>query len=336
MERNPYFGADFFHFFSVLLHRLFGFITGNLGWDNLVSDEVQLIVLGGIGASGALVGTFLVLRKMTMLANGISHTILLGIVIAYFFSLRSIGSFEGHGTSAIHLPTLLAAAILTGVATAFLTEFFTKTLRLQEDASTGLIFTFLFALGIVLVTVLTKSSHIGTEAVMGNVDALQREDCWLVFVILTINALLIALFFKEYQLTTFDPALAQALGFSTVGFNYLLMVQVSATIVGAFRAVGVLMVLAFITAPVLTARLLTHRLKTLLFVAIGYGVAASLIGVALARHFLSVYDLALSTGGIVVTVMGMLFLGTLAYTMLWENRLRVLHKNLLNGESDLK
>lgn len=333
LERNPYFGVDFFGFFITLAMRLFQFATGQIGWGDLASDEIQLLVLSGIAASAALVGSFLVLRKMTMLANAISHTILLGIVLAYFFSLRSVESLEGHGTGSIHLPTLLGAAVLTGIATAFLTEFFTKTLRLQEDASTGLIFTSLFALGIVFVTLLTKSSHIGTEAVMGNVDALQKADCYLVLFILALNALLIFLFYKEYLITTFDPGLSQALKISTTAFNYLLMVQVSATVVGAFRAVGVLMVLAFITAPVLSARLVTHHLKVLIALAIVYGISASLLGVALARHLLSNYDLALSTGGIVVTVLGALFLATLFYTMLWEKKLGIFHRKRLKGDT---
>lgn len=315
---NPYFGANFFSFFAILIGRLYGFITGSFGWDDLVSDEIQLLVLTGIAASSALVGSFLVLRKMTMLANAISHTILLGIVLAYYFTLRSMEGLEGHGTVNTYLPILLGAAIVTGVATSFLTEFFTKTLKLQEDASTGLVFTSLFALGIVFVTLLTKSAHIGTEAVMGNVDALQKGDFLLVFIILGINVVLIALFFKEYLITTFDPGLAKALGFSVTAFNYLLMVQVSATIVGAFRAVGVLMVLAFITAPVLSARLLTHHLQEMLWIAITFGVGGSAIGVALARHTLSVHDVALSTGGIVVSVLGILFVGTLALTQLFS------------------
>ena len=90
--------------------------------------------------------------------------------------------------------------------------------RLQEDASTGLVFTSLFAIGIALVTLLTRSAHLGTEVVMGNVDALQREDCVLVFIVLGLNIVLCTLFFKEYKMTTFDPGLAKALGF----FNNLL------------------------------------------------------------------------------------------------------------------
>jgi manganese/zinc/iron transport system permease protein len=85
------------------------------------------------------------------------------------------------------------------------------------------------------------------------------------------------------------------------------MVQVSATTIGSFRAVGVLMVLAFITGPPLAARLLTHNLKSMLFLAVGIGVLASMIGVAFARHILTVYDVALSTGGVVVCTITMIF-----------------------------
>jgi manganese/zinc/iron transport system permease protein len=240
---------------------------------------------------------------MTMLANSLSHTILLGIILAYIF-------FQS-GEHTINLPALLIAAFGTGLATTFLTEFLTKTVRLQEDASIGIVFTSLFSLGIVLATILTRNAHIGVEAVMGNVDALQLEDLKLVYIILGMNIILITLFFKEYKITTFDPALSKALGISTVFFNYLLMTQTSATAVAGFRAVGVLMILSFITGPALTARLITHDLKKMIYCAIGFGALASLIGVALSRHILSAYGVALTTGGLVVCVIAVLFLVTL-------------------------
>lgn len=309
---NPYAAQTFFSFFAVLLQRLSGFISGSLGWNDLAADEIQLLVLTCVSASSALVGTFLILRKMTMLANSISHTILLGIVLAY---LATRGGLIGDQTEMHHeinLAAMLWAALLTGIATSFLTEFLTKVAKLQEDASTGLVFTSLFALGVVLVTLLTRSSHIGLEVVMGNADGLQKEDCKLVFIILALNIGLFSLFYKEYLLTTFDSGLAKVLGFSPLFFNYLLMVQVSSTVVGAFRAVGVLMVLAFITGPVLTARLMTHRLKTLLILAAVLGMASSWIGVAFSRHILTRYDMALSTGGLVVCVIVILYIVALA------------------------
>lgn len=303
---NPYTGQSFFNFFVVLASRLWGFLTGHV--TDLAADEVQILVLAGIAMSAAMVGTFLVLRKMAMLANSLSHTILLGIVLAYLATRDGLlDEHVGH----LNMKALLVASLIMGVLTTFLTQFLTRTARLQEDASLGLVFTTLFALGIVAVTLLTRSAHIGLEAVMGNADALRPEDCRFVFLILALNLVLILFFFKEYQLTTFDPALAQALGFSTAFFSYLLMAQVAMTAIGAFRAVGVLMFLAFITGPVLTARLLTHRLKAMLAISVGLGSLASLLGVALARHLLSAHDMALSTGGIVVCVITAIYLSVI-------------------------
>lgn len=305
---NPYSGKNFFTFFQELLLRLYAFLTGNLHFDQLVSDEIQMIVLMSVSVSAALVGTFLVLRKMTMLANSLSHTILLGIVVTFVFTQDGLLATENHHYHTINVQAMLLASLGVGLLTAFLTEFLTKILRLQEDASTGIVFTSLFALGIVLVTLLTRNAHIGTEVVMGNVDALNIDDIRLVIWVLLLNIALTLLFFKEYKITTFDPSLARALGISSLFFNYLLMVQASATTVGAFRAVGVLMVLAFITGPVLSARLLTHNLKTLLWLAIGLGCLASVVGVALSRHILSVYGTPLSTSGLVVCVIVVFFL----------------------------
>lgn len=303
---NPYSGQTFLSFFELLASRLFGFLSGHLGWKDLASDEIQIIVLAGVAASAALVGTFLVLRRMSMLANSLSHTILLGIVLAYFFTCGN--PIDGH----LNMQALLIASLIMGLVTTFLTQFLTQSLHLQEDASLGLVFSTLFALGIVAVTLLTRSTHIGLEAVMGNADALQPQDCRFVFLILALNLGLILLFFKEYQLTAFDSGLARALGFSTAFFSYLLMAQVAMTAIGAFRSVGVLMFLAFITGPVLTARLLTHNLKAMLAISLGLGAGASILGVALARHFLSHLNMALSTGGVVVCVIVFLFLVVLA------------------------
>lgn len=305
---NPYEGTSLFSFLWLSLVRLWSFVRGDLAVADLASDEIQMIVLIGIAASSALVGTFLVLRRMTMLANSLSHTILLGIVIVFVLIHKGFTATTETHQEAIPIHWMLVAALVMSLMTAFLTEFLTKVARLQEDASIGLVFTSLFALGIVLVTLLTRNAHIGTEVVMGNVDALHLEDCKLVFVILGMNLVLFILFFKEFKLTTFDPGLARAFGVSTTFFNYLLMVQVAATAIGAFRAVGVLMVLAFITGPPLMARMLTSDLKRVLLLAVALGCGASVLGVALSRHLLSVYGLTLSTGGLVVCTLVGLFL----------------------------
>lgn len=311
--QNPYSEQTFFDFLGILMMRLWKFLQGDLPFTQLASDEIQVIVLMCVAASSALVGSFLVLRKMTMLANSLSHTILLGIVIAYVLTHDTFVSNTHEENGTINVQVMLLAALIMGLVTAFLTEFLTKVIRLQEDASTGIVFTSLFALGVTLVTLLTRNAHIGAEVVMGNVDALHLEDCKLVLIILAINVLSFLLFFKEFKITTFDPNLSRALGISTLFFNYLLMVQVSATSIGAFRAVGVLMVLAFITGPALMARLLTDDLRKMLLLAVALGCSASVLGVAFSRHLLSVYNLALSTGGIVVCIIVAQFLAILCF-----------------------
>lgn len=303
---NPYSGETFFGFFLQLITRCFGFLSGQLGFGDLASDEIQILVLIGVAASAALVGSFLILRKMTMLANALSHTILVGIVLAFIWM-----GHDAHG--GLNITAMLAASLIMGLVTTFLTDFLAKVVKLQKDASIGIVFTALFAIGIILVTVLTRDAHIGTEVVMGNVDALHADDIKLVFSILAINTLLFTLFFNRFKITTFDPALSRALGISTLFYSYLLMIQTSATAIGAFRAVGVLMVLAFLTGPPLTARLLTHDLKRMLLLAIALGSLASLIGVALSRHILSAYGTPLSTAGLVVCVITALFALSLAW-----------------------
>lgn len=303
---NLYFGKNFGQFLILFFQRMWALLTGGASWESLASDEVQVFVLSLVAIASALVGSFLVLKKMTMLANSLSHTILLGIVIAYLILVPFLpeGGVHAH---AISIQVLLIASLVTGLITTLLTQTLTHFLKLQEDASTGLVFTTLFALGLILVTMFTRNTHLGTEAIMGNVDALHIHDLKLIFWIALFDGVVISFLFKEFKVTAFDGAFATASGISSGLFNYLLMVLTTATVIGAFRAVGVLLVLAYLVGPVLTARLFTHRLKKLLVVSSAIGVGASLISVGLARHLLSVYHLPLSTSGLAATVLGLIY-----------------------------
>ena len=307
---NPYFGKNFLQFLFLFFQRMGELCTGKIGIGDLASDEIQVLVLSLVACCCALIGTFLVLKKMTMLANSLSHTILLGIIAAYLILLPWLPESPVH-THALSIEVLLIASLITGLITTLLTQMLTNVLKLQEDASTGLVFTTLFALGIVLVTVFTRNTHLGTEAIMGNVDALHLHDLKLIFWIGLFDFAIVFFLFKEFKTITFDGAFADAQGISKSFFNYLLMVLTSATVIGAFRAVGVLLVLAFLVGPVLTARLFTHRLKTVILLAMGIGMLASVVSVALSRHLLSVHHLPLSTSGLSATVLGVIYFGSL-------------------------
>jgi len=304
---NPYWGKTFWEVIVLFFTRLGEWMKGGVSLSDLAPDEIQLLVLFFAAISCALVGAFLILRQMTMLANSLSHTILMGIVLAYLIMRPFYPSFLQGQEIVLGTQTLLLASLLTGLLTTLLTQFLIHFMRLQEDASIGLVFTSLFAIGIVLVTIYTKSAHIGTEAIMGNADALHIHDLKLISLVTLVDFLFFFFFFKEFKITAFDPQLANSLGISYQFFNYLLMVLVSATCIGAFRAIGVLLVLAFLVGPPLTARFLTDRLGRLLVLAVCIGGICSFAAVALARHLLSVYQMPLSTGGLVVVMIALAY-----------------------------
>ena len=299
---NPYSGQTFWGFIATFFKRFFEAFS-----DGLAPDEVQVFALVLIALSSALLGTFLVLRKMTMLANSLSHTILLGIVGAFLLVGSSQGMFS------LSLPKLLVGALIAALCTTFATEFLHKKLRLQEDASIGLIFTAFFALGVVLVTTLSRSGHLGLEAIMGNVDALHPSDLKLTFYLFLFNAAVVFLFYRRFEILTFDGTLARNLGISVLFFNYLMMFQTALTAIGAFRAVGAFLFLAFLVAPVLTARFFTKKLKPLLFLSCGVGTLAAFLSVALSRHILTAYAIPLSSSGIASVILGLFFLIAVAH-----------------------
>jgi manganese/zinc/iron transport system permease protein len=307
---TPYWGADFIDFFTIFFSRLF-----TLDYAHYCADEVQVGVLACVAISCSLIGPFLVLKKMTMFANALSHTILLGVVSA-FLILKGAILFD--------FSNLLLGAFIASVLTAILTEGLVKWFSLSADASVGLVFSFLFALGIVFVTLFAKDVHLGIESVMGNADALSVTDLRLSGSLALLNGAFILFFYKHFLITSFDESYAKVLKMNAGGFRFVLLFLCATTCIGAFRAVGVLLVLGFLVGPYLTARLFSHRLKPLIFYSCSIGVTASLFGVATARHILSIYDIPLSTGGIVVCYIGIFyFMGLAIQKGIFLNRLRI-------------
>lgn len=296
---NPYWGSGFFEFFGILFSRIFAFVSGTS--ITAASDEIQLGTLAAVALSCGLLGPFLVLKRMTMFANSLSHTILLGIVLAFLFASNLWGGEMFSPT------TLLLGSFAAAFLTAALTEGLTRFFRLQEDASVGLVFTALFALGILLVTLYTKDVHLSVEAIMGNADALQGSDFTFASILAVLNLFIFVIFYRQLKISAFDRQYASTLGIPASFFHFLLLFLSSAVCVGAFRAVGVLLVLAFLTGPYLTARLFCSRLSRLLWLTPVLGIVASGIGVAFSRYALSSFGLPLSTGGVVVCVIGLFY-----------------------------
>jgi manganese/zinc/iron transport system permease protein len=305
--------------------------------------------------SGALLGSFLLLRRMSLTTDAISHTILLGIVATFLFMVFVLGVEPD-----LSSPLLIIGAGLAGVATVVLTEVIQRSGLVKGDAALGLAFPLLFAVGVLLITRFTSNIHLDADSVMvgeiglawTNADSVCLERCepvvitpddaraetsrtcincerdgitprnpeaqfettcancgtysaaeaWrlrlidappvLVYLprsigimagITLLNLLFVIAFYKELKLSTFDASLARSLGFRPGWLHYALMILVSVTAVGAFDAVGSILVVAFFVIPAAAAYLLTDRLAIILPLAVVIGVAGAYTGYDLAR-----------------------------------------------------
>ncbi len=263
--------------------------------------EIQLIAVI-TAAACALPGAFLVLRRMSMMSDAISHTVLLGIVIG-FFLVKDLTS-----------PLLIFGAAAVGVLTVSLVALLERTRLVKEDAAIGLVFPALFSIAVLLISRFAGNVHLDIDAVLvgelafapfDRLTVLGRDigprGLYVMLGILIANLLFIALFYKELKLTTFDAGLAAALGFAPTLLHYALMSLVSLTVVGAFDIVGSILVVALIVAPPAAAYLLTDHLGRMIGLSVIIGAIAAVSGYWLA------YILDASISGSMATMLGVIF-----------------------------
>lgn len=247
------------------------------------THEWWTIAIGALCAVAcALPGCFLVLRRLSLVGDAVSHAILPGIAAAFLIS----GSRD--------IAPMLVGAACAGLITVLISQFLSRVGRVAEDASIGVVFSCMFALGVLLITRAASSVDLDAGCVLfGQLETVALDRAALgaprAFVTLgcaaLVNITLVAVLFKELKLAAFDGALAHAMGFRPGALHALLMATVAATCVASFEAVGSVLVVAMIVAPPTTARLWTDRLARMLVIAAAIGALSSLVGYALARHF---------------------------------------------------
>lgn len=255
----------------------------------------------------ALPGVFLVLRRVAMISDAISHSILFGIVFGFVLT-RDLDS-----------PLLFAGAVASGMLTVWLVEVLIQSRRVNGDAAIGLVFPLLFSVAVLVINTGFRNVHLDVDAVLLGEIAfapLNRIELFGLMIprgLLTMGAVallnlgLIIAFYKELKLTTFDPALAAALGFSPVLMHYGLMTLVSLTAVGSFDHVGSVLVIALMIAPPAAAYLLTDRLDHMLWISAGIGSVSAVAGYWAARA------LQLNIAGMMAAMAGLCFLLALAF-----------------------
>lgn len=266
------------------------------------SIEIQLIA-AVTAAACAIPGVFLVLRKMALISDAISHSILPGIVIGFMI------------TQDLASPWLILLAAVSGIITVVLVEMIQKTGLVKEDTAIGLVFPALFSIGVILIAQNANDVHLDVDAVLLGELAFAPFDrliingsdvgpkaLWTISGILLLTSGLLLAFYKELKLSTFDIGLSSALGFSPVFLHYGLMSVASVTTVAAFDAVGAILVVALMITPAAAAYLLTTDLKKMLLLSLLFGVSSAIGGYWFARW------LDASISGSITTILGLFFL----------------------------
>lgn len=261
------------------------------------------IILTGIlvGISCSIAGVFLVLRKMSMIADAISHTVLFGIVMAFLIT-QTLNGFW-----------MLIGAACAGLLTAYFVQLL-QTSGIQEDAAIGITFTSLFALGVLLITLFAGNVHLDVEHILMGEIAFVPWDKWTLFTItmpkavwmlllvLVINIGFLLLFFKEMKLSTFDPIYAVSIGLPITVLHYGFMTTISLTTVSAFDSVGAILVVAMLIGPAATAYLISKSVPQMFVFSISFGTIAAFAGYYIAKW------LDTSIAGMMAAIIGVTFI----------------------------
>ncbi|MEW4487870.1 metal ABC transporter permease [Thalassoglobus sp. JC818] len=238
------------------------------------------IIAAGVlcAVASALLGNFLVLRRMSMLGDAISHAVLPGLAAAFFLT-ESRNSWP-----------MFVGAVLAGVLTAFFTEWIRGAGKVDEGASMGVVFTSLFALGLIMIV--RAADHVDLDPGCVLYGAIEMTPLDLVdiggylipravvtlSVVTVLNLLFVGLFWKELKISSFDSGLATTVGFSSRLIHYLLMILVAVTAVASFESVGNILVVAMLVVPASAAYMLTNRLLPMIFVSVILAVISAVTG----------------------------------------------------------
>ncbi len=248
-----------------------------------MSDDLAIILTAGLlGTAAGLLGPFLVLRRQVLLSDAVSHAVLPGIVIVFLlFGSRA------------PLPVIIGAAVFAVICVLGI-EAIRNTGLVHSDAAIGLVFPTLFALGVLGVTEFAEGVHLDLDSTIYGEIAFTPFRTWEVFgvevvrslpllgAVTALNVLLLALFWKEIKVTTFDPSFARVNGISPVVISRCILVAVAITAVTAFESVGAILVVTMLIVPAATSYLLTVRLLPMVLVSVGIGWISAMGGYSFA------------------------------------------------------
>ena len=270
-----------------------------------------------VSASCGLVGVYLILRRMALVGDAISHSVLPGIVAAAWIAQTLTG------------PAIIVGALAAGFVTTLFIEWIHKLSRVKTDAAIGIVFAAMFALGVVMVTKFSGNLHIDTDCVLfGKIEEVAVTPGIPASLVQAITVLLltvagIGFFYKELLVSAFDPGLARSLGIRAGWIHYGLMAWLSVVVVTAFEAVGSIIVVAMLIIPGATALLLTDRLWKALGLTGLHALFSTVIGYHLGLWLDSNLPAAMVVAGLALFLLAWLFSPTQGLVSVWVTRRRL-------------
>ncbi|KRM71228.1 metal ABC transporter permease [Lacticaseibacillus brantae] len=256
------------------------FITG-LSQYNFLQTALLTSIM--VGVMSGIVGSFIILRGMSLMGDAISHSVLPGVALAYMLGIN-----------------LVIGASVMGVLAAVLIGYIADRSALKNDTAIGIIFSAFFALGFILISLAESTTNLH-HILFGNVLAVSDSDLKLTAWILAAVVLFVVLFFKELLISSFDPTFAQAYGLKTTFLHYGLMVVLTLVTVSALQTVGIILIVAMLITPAAVGFLWTNSLAKMMIIASSVGVVSAIVGL----YFSYTWNLA--SGPAIVLVAAFIF-----------------------------
>lgn len=233
------------------------FIQGLLDFQFLQNALITSVM---VGISAGIIGSFIILRGMSLMGDAISHAVLPGVALSYM-----LGS------------SYIIGATIFGMASAALIGFVTKHSRLKNDTAIGIVFSAFFALGIILISFARSSTDL-YHILFGNVLAVRYSDMFLTAAVLVNVLIAVPLFYKQLKLTSFAPTIAKSYGWNISAINYGLMFLLTLVAVTSLQTVGTILVIAMLITPAATAYQLTDKLLVMIVLSTVFGTLSSIVG----------------------------------------------------------
>jgi manganese/iron transport system permease protein len=253
---------------AVLMRNFDALFLAPLGYPLLARSLEAAVVVGVV--SGVL-GTFVVVRGMAFFGDALAHAILPGVAFMY---QRASGRTDN----------LFWGGLVAGIFSALGIGFLTRHEKIKEDTAIGVVFAAMFALGIAMISRIDNYAGDLSHILFGQILGVSPDDLRLIWAFGLSVLVIVALFFKEFMIISFDPMLARTLRMPSELFRLLLLVLIAVTIVVSLQTVGIALMVALLVTPAATANLLTKRLLAMMFVSAGLGATSAVAGFYVSYH----------------------------------------------------